>query len=89
MARVEVHGGSVSGGLISKLDVRMHGLPPRSVDRDTVLSWMKDGHSFVPVQGGQDQPALVLVEIVDGEDVKHFVRQDAAKESADQVPVAE
>jgi len=87
MARVEVTGGSVQDGVISKLDVRMHGLPPRTIDRDTVLSWMKDGHSFIPVQGGQDQTALVLVEIADGDQVKHFVRQDAAKEAADQVPV--
>ena len=85
MARVEVHGSKFQDGLITSMDVKMHGLPPRTLDRDTVLSWMKDGHSFIPVDGGEDQSALVLVEIVDGDDIKHFVRTDAKKEAADQV----
>lgn len=88
MARVEVTNATVNDGTIVSLGVRLSGLPPRTIDRDTVLAWMRDGHSFIPVVDGEDRPALHLVEIVDGDDVKHFVRADGHKESADQVPLA-
>lgn len=82
MGDVLVTGGRVSDGKIEQLDVQLHGLPARSVDRDTALAWMKDGHSFVPLHKGQRLTALQLVEV--GDD--HFIRADNAPEAADTLP---
>lgn len=79
MGRVWVHGATVEDGRIQALRVKMSGLPERTIDRDTTLAWMHDGHSFLPADGG---PALVLVE-VDGDG---FVRADTAAEAADALP---
>lgn len=82
MADIEVHRGSVSGGRISSLEVHFHGLPHRSIDRDTAIAWLRDGHSLVPVTGGERGIALQLVE-ADGET---FVRNDNSATSSDSLP---
>lgn len=86
MARIFVHAADLTDGRITRMQVKLGGLPPRTIDRDTALSWMKDMHSFVPVLGGDVAAALQLVEVVDGEEVSHFIRVDNAAESADSVP---
>lgn len=85
MARVEVINSSVKDGTIESVEVNLAGLGKRTLDRDAVLAWMRDGHSFIPVVDGADQQALVLVEIVNGDEVAHYVRSDAQKQAADQI----
>ena len=58
MGDVLVRNGTVNDGTIATLEVSLHGLPDRSIDRDTAIAWMKDGHSFIPVVGGVRKPAL-------------------------------
>ncbi len=84
MGQVLVHGASLSSGKIDKLRIGLHGLPERTIDRDTALSWMKDGHSFLPVVGGKPQSALQLVEV--GEEATLFIRVDNEKQEADALP---
>ena len=82
MGDVLVRGGTLAEGRIAKLEIELHGLPARSLERDTVLRWMKDGHSFVPLVAGGRAPALQLVEV--GEE--HFIRTDNQPESSDTLP---
>lgn len=82
MGFVNVYGGDMAEGRIRSLRVKMHGLPPRTIDRDTALSWLRDGHSLVPRIGKSDGAALQLVEV--GED--RFVRTDNTPEPADLLP---
>ena len=89
MARVEVTAGTLAEGKIKSLDVQLSGLPNRTIDRDQALSWMKDGHSFIPVVQGRPLPALQLVEVIAGDEVSHFIRADTAKESADSLPFSD
>lgn len=87
MARVEVHSGTISEGRITSLDVRMHNLPPRTIDRDTALAWMKDGHSFIPVVDGEDLPRLELVEVPGEGDLPDFrIRATPDKGDEDTLP---
>ena len=87
MARVEVYGGSVQDGRLVNLQVQLGRLPKRTIDRDTAIAWMKDMHSFVPVVGGRDLPALQLVEIADDEEnLSHFIRTDNEAVGADTLP---
>jgi len=81
MAQVLVHGATVSNGKIDQLRVRLAGLPERTIDRDTALSWMKDGHSFFPVVAGKPQTSLQLVEV--GEEATLYIRTDNEKQAAD------
>ena len=83
MGDVLVTGGNVSEGRIAKLDIELQGLPGRSIDRETALAWMKDGHSLVPSRKGTRLSALQLVEV--GEE--HFIRHDNAPESSDSLPI--
>ena len=85
MARVEVQAGRVEGGRIAALRVKLHALPARSIDRDTAIAWMRDGHSFIPVAGGADGAALRLVEVGE-ETVEVFIRHDHDKSPADSLP---
>lgn len=91
MARVEVTSGNLSDGRIQQLSVRLSGLPPRTLTRDQALAWMRDGHSFIPLQGGTELPALQLLEIpkdepVDGALFDRFIRHDTRAEAADSLP---
>lgn len=82
MGDVLVTGGKVSDGKIEALEVQLHGLPGRTIDRDTALSWMKDGHSFIPQHKGQRGTALQLVEVGD----ERYIRPDNGTEAADALP---
>ena len=82
MADIEVHRGKVSEGRIASLEVHFHGLPKRTIDRDTAIAWLKDGHSLVPVTSGSRGTALQLVE-AEGE---VFVRDDNTAASCDHLP---
>jgi hypothetical protein len=84
MGDVLVKKATLADGRIAKMQVGLYGLPDRTIDRDTALAWMKDGHSFIPVVGGQRQAALQLVEVGDEDEV--FVRQDNAKTAQDALP---
>jgi len=82
MGDVVVKRAKMAGDHIEKLAVELHGLGERVIDRDTVLAWMRDGHSFVPVVGGVRHTALQLVELEEG----HAIRTDNAAEAADSLP---
>ena len=81
MARIAVHGADLKDGKIAALRVRMHNLPPRTIDRDTTVAWLKEGHAFIPVANGGALPALLLLEA--GEDL--VVRDDGKSEAGDKV----
>lgn len=81
MARIAVHGADIKDDKIAALRVRMHNLPPRTIDRDTVIAWMKDGHAFVPMANGSAGQALLLLEA--GEEL--VVRDDGKAEAADKI----
>ncbi|MCO4746476.1 MAG: hypothetical protein KC912_16885 [Proteobacteria bacterium] len=81
MARIAVHGADLNDGKIAALRVRMHNLPPRTIDRDTAVAWMKDGHTLLPTTNGSTAPALLLLEV--GEDL--VIRDDSTKEESDKI----
>ena len=85
MADVLVKRGVVKDGRIASLDVGLYGLPDRSIDRDTAISWMRDGHSMIPTRAGKRLTALQLVEV--GEACELFIRHDNSKVAEDSVPV--
>ncbi|MFT4623538.1 MAG: hypothetical protein ACI8PZ_002194 [Myxococcota bacterium] len=80
MGDVLVKKGSVQSGRITTLEVELHGLGSRTIDRDTAVAWMRDGHSFIPWVGGRRGAALQLVQA--GED-GWVIRTDNAAEDAD------
>lgn len=85
MARVLVEAGTVADGRVTALKVQLAGLPSRELSREQVISWMRDGHSFLPIISGVAQRALVLVEV--GEDEPAwFVRDDTQTEAEDLLP---
>ena len=81
MGDVLVKRATVAGGTIVKLEVALHGIPPRTIDRDTAIAWLRDGHSLIPVLGGQRLAALQLV----GEDSPR-IRRDHRAADADDLP---
>jgi len=84
MGDVLVKAGTLSEGRITSLVVGLPRLPDRTLDRDTAIRWMRDGHSFVPVQGGARLRALQLVEVGDG----HVIRDDHEPVDQDALPPA-
>lgn len=84
MADVLVKRVEIKDGRIASARVALHGLPERTIDRDTVIAWMRDGHSFVPVRHGSRLTALQLVEVGEG---TLFVRHDNAAVAEDACPV--
>ena len=81
MARVEIHNVTMAENQIASLNVKLFNLEARTIDRDTAIQWLKDGHSFIPVKDGAAQPALQLVEVGDGV----FIRPDSKADQADAV----
>ncbi|MCA9570486.1 MAG: hypothetical protein KC656_21735 [Myxococcales bacterium] len=79
MGRVVVQGAVVTEGRLQQAKVKLDGLPARVLDRDAVVAWMREGHSFLPARGGTVGRALQLVE-VDGD---WFVRDDHEAEASD------
>ncbi len=72
MGDVRVVGGSLAGDTIETLEVAFRGLPDRTIDRDTALAWMKDGHSFLPIVRGEQAPALLLREVDGALYIRHL-----------------
>lgn len=83
MGRILVHGADMDGDHVATLTVELLGLSRRTVDRETAIGWMRDGHSLVPVRGGRPGQALQLLERVDGDDVTYVIRDDHATEGGD------
>ena len=81
MGRVSVEQADVRDGQLVRMKVRLGERLVRTLDRDTVVSWMRDHHSFVA-----GATALQLVEISDGDDTTWFVRTDNALEPSDLMP---
>lgn len=81
MGRVVVQGAELADGRLARMKVKLGSLPERVLDRDGVVAWMRDGHSFLPLRGGRPGRALQLVE-VEGE---LFVRDDHEAVAADDV----
>ena len=84
MGDVMIDGGTCKDGLIEALSVKLHNLPPRVIDRETALAWMKDGHSLVPIHEGRRLPALQLVEV--GDEPRYFIRTDNEAVEQDSLP---
>ena len=82
MGRIRVTTADTSGGRITSMDVELDRLPPRTVDRDTVIAWMRDGHSMIVRVAGRET-ALQLVEV--GEDDQPYVRIDNEPVAEDRV----
>lgn len=82
MGDVLVTGGRLSEGRITSLDVELHGLGARTLDRDAVVRWLRDGHSLIPRIAGKRGVALQLVEVGD----EHVVRHDNQPTPADSLP---
>ncbi len=82
MGDILVRGGSIQGGRIDSLTIDLHGLPQRTIDRATALAWLEDGHSLVPVRGGERLAALQLVEVDD----ELMIRTDNAAIPEDTLP---
>ena len=83
MGDVLVKAATMAGDKVEQLSVDLHGLPSRTIDRDTAIAWMRDGHSLVPVVQGHRLAALQLVTI--GDDA-HAIRTDNQPEDADVLP---
>lgn len=85
MADIEVVHAEVKDGRLNALKIRFKGNLERQVDRDTVLQWLYEGHSLIPVSGHGHHvhraPCLERVE-VDGE---VYVRCDTRAEAADAI----
>lgn len=85
MADIDVLAAEVAGGKLSRLQVQFKNAAPRSIDREKAVTWLREGHSMIPVSGhGHDVHrggALQLIEI-DGE---AYVRTDTKLVAADDV----
>ena len=84
MGLVLVYGADKQGAMVVNLRVKIPKLPARTIDRDTALQWMSDGHSLIPVVHGQQQPVLQRVDV--GDEPQWFIRHDNAKEASDALP---
>lgn len=85
MAEIHVLHATMQGDRIATLQVQFPNAKAREIDRATLVRWLRDGHSFVPVAGhGHDVhrgAALSLIEL--GDDA--FVRSDTRAEATDRV----
>lgn len=86
MARVHVHAVDIDGDKITRMQVKLGALPPRVIDRDTAIAWMRDMHSMIPLVDGKTGPALQLVALESDDDTSWFIRTDNAAEAADKAP---
>jgi len=60
MADILIHSASMTDGKAVELDVELHGLGKRTIDRATAIAWMRDGHSLIPLHQDSRAPALRL-----------------------------
>lgn len=86
MGLIYVHGIDLEGDRVQQLRVVIPNVPPRTIDRPTAIAWMTDGHSLVPLLDGEPLPALQLVAIEEGDEVKRFLRDDHDQIQADSAP---
>jgi hypothetical protein len=86
MGHVRVTAAKVADGKIQSLGIELQGLGARTIDRDTTVAWMKDGHSFIPVANGEEGPALQLIAIEDGDSVEYAIRNDHEMTAEDSLP---
>lgn len=84
MGDVQVKRATVNNGRIERLVVEIDLLPERTIDRETAIRWLRDGHSLVPVVEGARGTALQLVEV--GDDAV-AIRTDNAAVAEDRLPV--
>lgn len=82
MGDVLVKRAAMAGDRVERLEVALHGLPDRVIDRDTALAWLRDGHSLIPMVGGRRGTALQRVEAGD----EQVIRVDNAPIAADALP---
>ena len=75
MAEILIHSATMADGRVVELDVEIHGIGTRTIDRDTAISWMRDGHSLIPVHEDGRAPALRLGG-EDGDPCLHAVGAD-------------
>ena len=64
MGDVLVKAASVSDGKIRAMRVALAGLGERTIDRDTAIAWLKDGHSLIPYAGARGAALPELFEHV-------------------------
>ena len=84
MGHVQVVGADVAAGKVERLRVKIPNLPPRTIDRKTAITWMKDGHSLIPTVRGAVASALQLVEV--GDEPELFIRSDNEPKAEDLLP---
>jgi hypothetical protein len=56
MADVEVHAAEPAHGRIQTLRVRFKNAPERTIDRDTALAWLAEGHALLTYAGSAHHP---------------------------------
>lgn len=85
MADIHVLAAQVHDGRVRSLTVRFPNAPSRTIDRDTALRWLAEGHSLIPVQGHGHEvhrgPAVELVEV----DEAPYLRTDTRRVPADKI----
>ena len=83
MADVEVYGAEPAHGRVKTLRVRFKNADERTIDRDTAVRWLKDGHALTtyagPAHHGTRGAGIVLVEVDD----ESYLRTDTAPTAAD------
>lgn len=84
MADVEVYGAETSGGRVTSLKVRYKNTDVRTIDRETALRWLADGHSLITYAGHPPHhchrgEAVMRVEVGD----EAFLRTDTKAEPTD------
>jgi hypothetical protein len=69
MADVEIHGADVADGRVRTLTVRFKNAATHTIDRETALRWLADGHALVtyagPAHHGTRGHSVVAVEVDD------------------------
>jgi hypothetical protein len=83
MADVEVLAADVSHGRLVSMRVRFKNAPERTIDRETALRWLSDGHSLITYAGhghhGVRGYAVQKIEL--GDDA--WIRTDTAQKAED------
>lgn len=83
MADIDILHAHLTAGRIQTLEVRFKNTEARTVNRETALSWARDGHSLIPIAGHGHHVsrghALSALEV--GGEV--FLRTDTRAETSD------
>lgn len=85
MADVEVYGADIIDGQVRSLKVRFKGLLERTIDRDTALEWLKEGHALIACAGSWQHPvrggSIERIEIEEA----GYLRTDTQQEPKDHI----